>query len=223
MKPVSSEPRAIAAVASTPPPAVTHGVDSVQRSALPDGDFKRELATLLPHLRAFGRSLCGNPDLADDLVQETMLKAWKNRTSFVAGTAMKSWAFVILRNTYLSQLRRGKFTGDYDDAVAERLLIAREEQSGQLDLADLQRALLQLPLDQREALVLVGAGGMSYEDVAEICNCAVGTIKSRVSRGRVALAQILESGQLDQARKGSASGADAFVAIMAEVDSLSGK
>mgnify|MGYP003376100345 CR=1 FL=1 len=111
---------------------------------------------MLPHLRAFGRSLCGNADLADDLVQETMLKAWKARVQYVPGPAsMKSWAFVILRNCFLSQMRRKKFTAEYDELAAERLLVAPDDQDDSLHLADVQRALLMLPVDQREALVFI--------------------------------------------------------------------
>ena len=154
---------------------------------------------MLPHLRAFGRSLTGNADLADDLVQETMLKAWKARATYVPGpSSMKSWAFVILRNCFLSQMRRKKFTAEYDELAAERLLVAPDDQTDSLHLADVQRALMMLPVDQREALILIGAGGLSYEEVSEICGCAIGTIKSRVSRARDRLASIIESGDYGQ-------------------------
>ena len=166
---------------------------------LDDVRFKQELAAMLPHLRAFGRSLTGNADLADDLVQETMLKAWKARASYIPGpSSMKSWAFVILRNCFLSQMRRKKFTAEYDELAAERLLVAPDDQTDSLHLADVQRALLMLPVDQREALILIGAGGLSYEEVSEICGCAIGTIKSRVSRARDRLAAIIESGDYGQ-------------------------
>src|SRR3546814_9781884 len=104
---------------------------------------------------------------------------------------MKSWAFVILRNCFLSQMRRKKFTADYDELAAERLLVAPDDQDDSLHLADVQRGLMLLPVDQREALVLIGAGGLSYEEGAAICGCAVGTMKSRVSRARAALHEIL--------------------------------
>ena len=176
---------------------------------------------MLPHLRAFGRSLCGNADLADDLVQETMLKAWKARAQYVPGpSSMKSWAFVILRNCFLSQMRRKKFTADYDELAAERLLVAPDDQDDSLHLADIQRGLMQLPVDQREALVLIGAGGLSYEEGAEICGCAVGTMKSRVSRGRIALQVILDSGTMPLRSDDLAPGSEAFAAIMHDVDEL---
>ncbi|MDZ7588532.1 MAG: sigma-70 family RNA polymerase sigma factor [Parasphingorhabdus sp.] len=210
----SSAARTIKTVAETRP---------ATQSVIGDQAFKLELAALIPHLRAFGRSLCGSADTADDLVQETMLKAWKSRAQFQPGTSMKNWAFVILRNSFLSQMRRRKFHGDYDQAVADRILVAPDEQSNHLHLGDLQRALLQLPVDQREALILIGAGGLSYEEAAEICGCAVGTVKSRVSRARTALEAILESGQLDVSRSDSVSGREAFTDIMQSVTDLTAK
>ena len=176
---------------------------------------------MLPHLRAFGRSLCGNADLADDLVQETMLKAWKAREQYVPGPAsMKSWAFVILRNCFLSQMRRKKFTAEYDEQAAERLLVAPDDQGDSLHLADVQRALLMLPVDQREALILIGAGQLSYEEGAAICGCAIGTMKSRVSRGRAALQAILGSGEMPLRSNDVLPASDAFRAIMDNVDDL---
>jgi len=188
---------------------------------LDDATFKRELAAMLPHLRAFGRSLCGNADLADDLVQETMLKAWKAREQYVPGpSSMKSWAFVILRNCFLSQMRRKKFTADYDELAAERLLVAPDDQDDSLHLGDVQRGLMMLPVDQREALVLIGAGQLSYEEAAAICGCAVGTMKSRVSRARSALHDILEGGQMPLRSADMIPASEAFRTIMDDVDSL---
>ena len=190
---------------------------------LDDSSFKRELAAMLPHLRAFGRSLTGNADLADDLVQETMLKAWKARAQYVPGPAsMKSWAFVILRNCFLSQMRRKKFTAEYDEMAAERLLVAPDDQDDSQHLADVQRALMLLPVDQREALVLIGAGQLSYEEGAAICGCAVGTMKSRVSRGRTALQAILESGEMPRRSADEIPSSEAFRTIMDNVDQLTG-
>jgi RNA polymerase sigma-70 factor, ECF subfamily len=203
-----------------------HGDQSDQNAMLSpqdDAAFKTELASLIPHLRAFGRSLCGNPDLADDLVQETMLKAWNARGQYQPGTSMKSWAFVILRNSFLSQMRRNKFHGEYDELTAERVLVHKDEQSDHLHLGDLQRALLQLPLQQREALILIGAGGMTYEEAAAICDCAVGTMKSRVSRARTALEDIINSGQLDKSRSQSPAPSDALADIMQSVEDITGR
>ncbi|QJB70283.1 sigma-70 family RNA polymerase sigma factor [Parasphingorhabdus halotolerans] len=174
-----------------------------EQQSLPSAEFKTELTKTIPHLRAFGRSLSGNPDLADDLVQDTLLKAWSARKRFVAGTSMKAWTFVILRNTYFSNMRRKKFTGNYDELAAERILSAPAPQQDPIHLADLQRGLMELSDDQREAIILVGAGGYSYEEAAEIANCAIGTMKSRVSRARTTLENILETGKFtgpDQSR-----------------------
>jgi RNA polymerase sigma-70 factor (ECF subfamily) len=158
--------------------------------------FKREMLNVVPHLRAFARGLCGRADFADDLVQETLLKAWAAQARFEPGTSMRAWTFVILRNVYLSELRRNRFRGDYDETQAERILTAPAGQESPLHLGDLHRALMTLPPERREALLLVGAGGFSYEEAADICGCAVGTIKSRVGRARAALAAMIEDGSL---------------------------
>ena len=185
-------------------------------------DFKRELSAVIPHLRAFARGLCGRPDMADDLVQETMLKAWAARDRFQPGTSMRAWTFVILRNAYLTEMRRNRFRGDYDETVAERILTAPAGQEEPIHLADMHRALLQLPPERREALLLVGAGGFSYEEAAEICGVAVGTIKSRVARGRVALEALLSDGQLESRRLHKQDpDRSTLDTIMDEVDELS--
>jgi len=194
----------------------------VEHVALSDNDFKVQLAQVIPHLRAFGRSLSGSRDVADDLVQETLLKAWAARQRFQAGTNMRAWTFIILRNLYLSQMRRARFKGEWDDLVADRLLAAPASQDRQVELTDMQRALLHLPQPQREALILVGAGGFAYEEAADICGVAVGTIKSRVARGRVALESILTEGRLPSRRSHvQEGGRSALDAIMGEVEGLS--
>jgi RNA polymerase sigma factor (sigma-70 family) len=190
--------------------------------ALSDDEFKTELARVIPHLRAFGRSLSGNRDLADDLVQETLMKAWAARKRFQAGTNMRAWTFIILRNLFLSQMRRARFRGEWDEQSANRLLAAPASQDRHIELADMQRALLHLPQPQREALILVGAGGFAYEEAAEICGCAVGTIKSRVARGRAALEQLLDHGQLPSRREHKTDPSTTTLQqIMADVDQLS--
>ncbi|MCF8470518.1 MAG: sigma-70 family RNA polymerase sigma factor, partial [Parvibaculum sp.] len=141
---------------------------------LSDADFKQELESLIPHLRAFARNLCGKPDMADDLAQDALLKAWAARKRYKAGTNMRAWVFVILRNQFLSQMRRSRFKGEWDESAAERLLSTPAHQDHEMQLSDLQRALMCLPPAQREALILVGAGGFSYEETADICDCAVG-------------------------------------------------
>ena len=122
-----------------------------ERVALSDTDFKAELAQVIPQLRAFGRALSGNRDLADDLVQETLMKAWAARSRCQAGTNMRAWTFIILRNLFLSQMRRSRFTGEWDDLVADRLLAAPAGQDRQIELGDVERALQHLPQSQREA------------------------------------------------------------------------
>jgi RNA polymerase sigma-70 factor (ECF subfamily) len=190
--------------------------------ALSDNEFKDELARVIPHLRAFGRSLSGNRDLADDLVQETLMKAWAARKRFQAGTNMRAWTFIILRNLFLSQMRRARFRGEWDELTASKLLAAPASQDRHVELADLQRALLYLPQPQREALILVGAGGFAYEEAAEICGCAVGTIKSRVARGRAALEQLMDHGQLPSRRDHKTDPSTSTLQqIMADVDTLS--
>jgi RNA polymerase sigma-70 factor (ECF subfamily) len=191
-------------------------------ASLSDDEFRQQLGLVIPHLRAFGRSLSGNRDTADDLVQETLLKAWAARKRFQAGTNMRAWTFIILRNLYLSQMRRARFKGEWDDLAADRLLAAPASQDRHVELADMQRALLHLPQPQREALILVGAGGFAYEEAAEICGVAVGTIKSRVARGRVALEALLTDGALPSRRDSAGNGGrGALETIMGQVDDLS--
>jgi RNA polymerase sigma-70 factor (ECF subfamily) len=154
--------------------------------------FKRELLSTLPSLRAFAVSLSGRHDKADDLVQDTVMKAWAKQDSFEMGTNMKAWLFTILRNEFYSQMRkRGREVQDTDGAFTERLSV-HPSQYGLMDLSDFKAALDKLPDDQREAIILIGASGFSYEEAADICKCAVGTMKSRVSRARTKLQEILQ-------------------------------
>ena len=153
--------------------------------------LKADLLAAIPALRAFGISLSGNPDRADDLVQETLMKAWASIGTYVPGTNLRAWLFTILRNIFYSQYRKRKReVEDADGSLAMRLSSA-PEQNGHMDFQDFRIALQKLPADQREALTLVGASGLSYEEAAEICNCAVGTIKSRVNRARSRLVDLL--------------------------------
>ena len=185
--------------------------------------FKAELAAVIPQLRGYARSLSGNRDTADDLVQETLLKAWAARDRFEPGTNIRAWTFIILRNQFLSQVRRARFHGEWDEIAADRLLSAPAGQDKKVELADLERAMRQLPQAQREALILVGAGGFAYEEAATICGCAVGTIKSRVARGRAALESMLAEGRLPSRRTDAEGPSAPFDTILREVDALSGK
>jgi RNA polymerase sigma-70 factor (ECF subfamily) len=154
-------------------------------------EIKADLLAVIPNLRAFAVSLCGNPDRADDLVQETLVKAWSNLDSFVQGTNLPAWLFTILRNIYYSEYRkRRREVADSDGAIAARLATA-PSQNSHMDFLDFHAALQQLPTDQREALILIGASGLSYEEAAGICGCAVGTMKSRVNRARNRLSELL--------------------------------
>lgn len=188
-----------------------------KRTPAQRADFKRELTEVVPHLRAFGRGLCGRPDMADDLVQETLLKAWAAQDRFEPGTSMRAWTFVILRNAYLTDMRRNRFRGEYDENVAERILTAPAGQEEPIHLSDMHRALLTLPPERREALLLVGAGGFSYEEAAHICGCAVGTIKSRVGRARATLNSMLADGDIPQR---SIEDDTAHRAILEELDDV---
>ncbi|MFI4975691.1 MAG: sigma-70 family RNA polymerase sigma factor [Caulobacterales bacterium] len=183
-----------------------------------DSAFKVELVALIPHLRAFARSLCGDAATADDLAQDTMLKAWRARGSFELGTNMKAWTFMILRNQFYSEKRRSWRRSQLDQDAAERTLVAVDDPEAPVALDELRQGLAMLPSEQREALILVGAGGFAYEEAAQICNCAVGTVKSRVSRARRALQAVLDSG--DYRRDGAAAG-QAMSAILADAERLS--
>ena len=153
--------------------------------------LKSALIAAIPNLRAFAVSLSGNHDRADDLVQETLVKAWSHLTSFAEGTNLAAWLFTILRNIYYSEYRkRRREVPDSDGAIAARLAMA-PSQNSHMDFIDFLSALQTLPPDQREALILIGASGLSYEEAAEVCGCAVGTMKSRVNRARNRLIEVL--------------------------------
>ena len=154
-------------------------------------NIRDQLLAAIPSLRAFAISLCGNPDRADDLVQDTLVRAWSHMDRFERGTNLNAWLFTILRNGFFSEHRkRVREVEDVDGSYAATLTTSPDQLS-HLDFDDLRRALLKLPADQREALLLVGAQGFSYEDAARICDCAVGTVKSRVNRARSRLAEVL--------------------------------
>lgn len=183
-----------------------------------EAQFKADLIALIPHMRAFARTMTGNATEADDLAQEALAKAWQCRSSFTMGTNMKAWAFMILRNQFYSDMRRAWRSVQLDQEAAERTLLANDDPNAPIELNELRMALAALPVDQREALILVGAGGLSYEEAADICNCAVGTVKSRVSRARDALRRIIESGDFkrDDGRAVASMGA-----VFAELERLS--
>lgn len=163
-----------------------------------DPALRDQILAAIPSLRAFAISLSGNVDRADDLVQETILRALANIQSFQPGTNMPAWLFTILRNLFRSEYRkRRREIEDADGSLAETLK-THPDQMGRVEFQEFREALSQLPAEQREALILVGASGFSYEEAADICECAVGTIKSRVNRARSRLAKLLEVDSIDE-------------------------
>jgi RNA polymerase sigma-70 factor (ECF subfamily) len=155
--------------------------------------WRDDVVGLIPALRAFAWSLSHNGSDADDLVQDTLIKAWTNRDKFEPGTNLRAWLFTILRNTYYTHvLRRRREVRDEQGEYAGTLKTPAT-QDWSMAMRSLQLALQQLPAEHREALILVGAAGLSYEEAAEICGCALGTIKSRVNRARARLLKIMDA------------------------------
>jgi RNA polymerase sigma-70 factor (ECF subfamily) len=158
--------------------------------------FEAELVSLIPNLRAFGRHLSGDVQRGEDLAQETLTKAWASRHRFVMGTNMKAWVFMILRNVYFSEQRRNWRSRPLSPELAERTLVAVTGDTDRLELDELRRAMAMLSPDHREALLLIGAAGLSYEEASAITGCAIGTIKSRVSRARDQIALFYAEGDI---------------------------
>src|SRR5450432_574579 len=160
-------------------------------------ELRDDMLGSVPSLRAFAISLSGNGDRADDLVQETLLRALANIDSFQPGTNMSALLFTILRNHFRSEYRKRRREVEDTDGHYADSLKQQPEQHGQVEFREFKEALGHLPADQREALILVGASGFSYEEAANICGCAVGTIKSRVNRARTRLAELLSIDGVD--------------------------
>jgi RNA polymerase sigma-70 factor (ECF subfamily) len=158
-------------------------------------DPRDEIVMHLKPMRAFALSLTRDMSRADDLVQDTVVKAWTNIEKFQPGTNMRAWLFTILRNTFYSERRKARREVADSEGILTEQIAEKPSHDGRLALADFRRAFEKLPDEQREALILVGAEGFSYEDAAAMCGCAVGTIKSRANRGRRKLAELL---QLDE-------------------------
>ena len=154
-------------------------------------DFREQIIAIVPSLRAFARGLCGSRELADDLAQEAVIRAWAAHDSFMPGTNFKAWMFMILRNQYYTIARKNSRSASWDPEAAERLLVQAPPQEHHIHISDVEKALRKLPPEQREMLMIVGAGGATYEEAAEIAGCAIGTVKSRLSRGREALAILI--------------------------------
>ena len=182
--------------------------------------LRDDILASVPSLRAFAISLSGNGDRADDLVQETLLRALANIDSFQPGSNLPAWLFTILRNLFRSDYRKRRREVEDADGSYAKTLKTQPAQNAHLEFEEFRAALDKLPQDQREALILVGASGFSYEDAAAICKCAVGTVKSRVARARKTLIEILDGGDTlgDVSRP---AGGEAAREIMAQLDQLS--
>ncbi|WP_288939411.1 RNA polymerase sigma factor [uncultured Roseovarius sp.] len=154
-------------------------------------DPREELIEHLPAMRAFAMSLTRNSAAADDLVQDTIVKAWGKFDHFQTGTNLRAWLFTILRNTYYSLYRKRRREVEDPDGEMAGAISEKPAHDGHLVMNDFREAFAQLTDEQREVLILVGAEGFSYEDAAEMCGCAVGTIKSRTNRARKRLAELM--------------------------------
>ena len=158
----------------------------------PTPTLRDDLVKSIPSLRAFAISLCHNRTEADDLVQETLIRAWNNLSNFQEGTNLKAWLFTILRNNFYNGLRRQKHQNEYARTMDNSQFVVQASQDKTLEFGDVMRGLADLPPDQREALILVTVENMSYEEVARICACPIGTVKSRVNRARARLEALME-------------------------------
>ena len=175
------------------PPGAAEDEAALPGRAGRDTDWRDSVVQLIPALRAFAWSLSHNSSDADDLVQDTLIKAWTHRDKFEAGTNLRAWLFTILRNTYYTAaVRRRREVRDETGKYAATLSTG-PTQDWSLAIRALQTALAQLPDEHREALILVGAAGLTYEEAAEVCGCALGTIKSRVNRARTRLLKLMEA------------------------------
>jgi RNA polymerase sigma-70 factor (ECF subfamily) len=166
-------------------------------------DFQNSLLAAIPHLRAFAIGLCGKADSADDLVQETLVRAWANRAGFQPGTNLTAWLYTILRNVFYTEYRKRRHEVADTDGQYAAMQAHRPLQESHIAFQEFRVALAKLPDDQREALLLVGSSGLSYEEAAQICGCALGTMKSRVYRARVRLAAMLSVSTTELHRQGS--------------------
>lgn len=158
----------------------------------PEDEFKAQMLALLPSLRAFARGLCRDRDLADDVTQEAIARAWAARDSFTPGTNFRAWMFMIVRNQFYTSKRKSARMTSWDPEAAERILVQKPTQEMNLHVRDVSSALDKLPAQQREIVLLVAAAGMSYEEASEIAGCSLGTVKSRLARARVALMNLID-------------------------------
>jgi len=178
-------------------PVSTHALRSAFWATEADAEFRADLLAATPSLRAFAFSLVGDRSRADDLVQDTLLRAWQRRDRFEPGTCLQAWAFTLLRNLFYSECRKRKREVEDVDGLFAATLSTPPEQLGRIEVAALRCALMQLSDEQREAVLLNGAEGLTYEEAAQVCGVAIGTIKSRVNRARRHLAQLLAVEEAD--------------------------
>ena len=174
---------------------------------------------LIPHLRAFAFSIARSAE-AEDLAQDAMMRAWRARASYEPGTNLKAWTFTILRNQHTSDARRSWRSQPLDPEIAENTQVANDDPMASAELLDVRSAMLQLPFEQRQALALVGAAGLSYKETADICGCAEGTVKSRVSRARTELVAILERRKNQRRASTDVPASRAFDTMMAEAAAM---
>lgn len=169
------------------------GLSTAEPASVDSASWREDVVALIPALRAFAWSLSHNAADADDLVQDTLIKAWTHRSKFEPGTNLRAWLFTILRNTYYTAVVRRRREVADDQGKHAATLFSAPTQDWSVAIRALQAALSRLPDEHREALILVGAAGLTYEEAAEICGCALGTIKSRVNRARARLLKIMDA------------------------------
>ncbi|GGI76197.1 hypothetical protein GCM10007973_11240 [Polymorphobacter multimanifer] len=186
----------------TPAPGTS---GKLRLGASDEAQFRRQLTEVIPSLRAYARSLCYNRDLADDLTQEALAKGWGARASFTPGSNFRGWMFRILRNHFYSVVKVSRRFVELDPEVTDRLMVTAPSQEAGLNLEDLQRGLLLLPAEQREALLLMESG-LRCEDIAGIMDTPVGTVKSRISRGRSALRRHMDGSSSHESARLPSSG-----------------
>ncbi len=184
-------------------------------AAFDEGEF----VALIPRMRSFARHLCRNAADAEDLTQAALARAWRRRDSYIAGSNMKAWLLTIVRNQFYSDKRRSWRITYLDPQLAEDTLVAHTNPAAPLELDDVRRGMLELSEEQRRALNLITVAGLPYHEAAQICDCALGTIKSRVSRARQTLGALLAEGDL-KAERGEASLAMASIIAESELTRL---
>lgn len=168
------------------------GCDAQESKSDADRVFEGQIREIMPYLNRLAFKLCGDRDHAEDLAQEALAKAWRARERFIPGTNFRAWLFTILRNEFCSEYRRAWRQVPWDQELAEKMMVSKDEQTSVAELKDVWRAMGKLPEAQRAAIILVCADGATYEEAASKSHCPVGTIKSRVVRARRALRNAIE-------------------------------